>query len=91
MESTGNVESPAPHELHEYYSNIIASLKRSHEDKENQLTYKLQKLENLGADDEYLVSEREQHIFVCEANAHRFSWLFTFCHQPNNILLVLKS
>lgn len=43
-------------EIHDYYSNIISSLKRSHEEKEKQLAYKLQKLGNLGADEEYLVS-----------------------------------
>lgn len=45
-------------EVHEYYTNIIASLKRSHEDREKQLKYKLQKLDCLGADDEYLVSTK---------------------------------
>lgn len=48
-------------ELHEYYTNIIASLKRMHEEKEKQLTYKLRKLDSLGADDEYLVSTEEKY------------------------------
>lgn len=60
METLTHAEGPAAHELHEYYSNIIASLKRSHEDKEKELTYKLQKLEGLGTDDEYLVSLKKK-------------------------------